>query len=411
MKYIFTIFLTLFMCACNKLFPDNHLKDVWFTVDRSSVTIHQLFDDGSSYYIDLGGGVRSCEITVERGDESYHLSFTEIIWAMNIGEYNSGEIASFLVNINGHNLSFSKLYINDNERYLNPSDEVSFSTNGNKGKIVWSFQVNASGGSIDQNGLYRVGPKGMTKDIILATDEANQKAMATMYIGSAFDIESEFNVHYAGLLVWDKTNMWLYNSKKLYKIDPITGLSESEIINLELPQGYIAGITSDSNNFWALRFYSPDSSELYRLNKAGNLVSTYDLSNLKYNTSADYYQMVGLCWDGKNLWTSWIAQEQRIFDFIKIDTNAQILDHYSFIKSNHFDNSGLTGSSCVFDIKALTWDGDGLCIICSRLGCTEDGHENKYFNFWGQGLAWDGNCFWISRAENVPKLYRIKSKK
>ena len=400
-----SIFLLL-LCSCGILNPDNEDQlDVSFSVDGNSITIYRLFKNSSSYEYDVEWGARSLELTAKKGNESHHLSFLNITWAL-VDSLNPSEISSFDVKIDGHDFSYAEMHMdgelyyvyaqNDYSEefgyYLN--DKIDLKATGAQGKIDWSFEINASGGSIDQNGLYRAGQKGMTKDIIVAKDASNHTVKASIFVCGAFDIIADLKVNKAGPLVFDQSNMWLLHSRKLYKLDKNSGIIESETINLEIPEVYIVDITFDGTNFWLLEFYRSDSVNLYKMNTSGRLIKKFDISNINNGPMTEPYFNGGLSWDGSNLWTTF---QGKSYAFFKINTNGDILDYHKYIPSPHFDVNSWNWQYYI-GIETMTWDGNRLCGIGEngRLGCFQNGQENEYFHFAGQGIEWDGECFWIS---------------
>ncbi len=405
MKY-FSICLLL-LCSCGILNPDkDDPLDVSFSVDGNSITIYRLFKNSSSYKYDVPWGARSLELTAKKGDESHHLSFSNITWAM-VDSLNHSVISLFEVDIDGHGFSYAKLHMDGELYYVNAqndysgevyylNDHIELKARGAQGNIDWSFEINASGGSIDQNGLYRAGPKGMTKDIIVAKDASNNTVKASIYVSGSFDIIADLKANKAGPLVFDQSNMWLLNSRKLYKLDKNIGIIESETINLEIPNVYIMDITYDGTNFWFLEFYRSDSINLYNVNTSGKLNKRYDISKINFEPTTESCFIGGLSWDGNNLWTTWQGKSHA---FIKISTNGDILGYHKYIPSAHFDVN-MWNWQYYIGIETMTWDGSRLCGMgeYGRLGCFQNGQENEYFHFAGQGIEWDGECFWISRA-------------
>lgn len=70
-----------------------------------------------------------------------------------------------------------------------PSGALALGSAGKSGAETWTFDTNASGGSVDRaSGLYRAGSTPDVDDVLLVTDAAGKSARATLHVGAGVSI-------------------------------------------------------------------------------------------------------------------------------------------------------------------------------------------------------------------------------
>jgi hypothetical protein len=137
-------------------------------------------------------------------------------------------------------------------------------------------------------------------------------------------------------LAWDGATFWLFttNFGEIYQfsIDESGGAAEMRIISSFRSPNRTIGPTNDGLAWDGTSLWYSDSHNVYRLDTAGNVLSTFALGQ----------EIAGLAWDGRQLWLA----------FKSLGENATIA------KTDTTGNTLLTFSVPLYEIDALTW-GDG----------------------------------------------------
>lgn len=406
MKKLSAIFIIaiIYIAGCSPSEPDGENKRVLtFTVNDHHVTIHNLFNDGSSFTVEIPGSTYF-EVTAEKGGESHSIVFSNIEWGP-VNEY-SNEIAAFEVTVDGNYYSYSKLHIDPVEAHISPHiGTIQFKATGSIGDISWSINSNGSGGNINNDGLYSVGTNYMSVDVVEVIDSENGSDMGIIYISGNYEIISSCNASYASTpkqLVWDGQQLWARHLNTLLNVDPVNGVSFTNTIEFELPSNnYIIGIEFAGTVYWVL-CKADENYMLYKFTESGQQLNGYDVSALENYFLGENDECHGLTWDGNNLWTC-SSSNMGNDNLIKIDTTGLVIEDLTFHLSNHFYEPRSHHGIGILD---LTWDGNRLCGIgeYQRLGLIHNGIEDIYYDLTGTGIAWDGEFFWISSSASIYKI-------